>query len=91
MAGATCGTVGNGCGGTLLCGFCLTPNTCGGGGVPGKCGSGMCTPRTCAAAGATCGYVGDGCGGIINYWGGTGTGCGVCTAPIDLRRQRHSQ
>ena len=81
MAGATCGLVGNGCGGTMLCGLCFTPQTCGGGGVPGKCGAGMCKPRTCAAAGATCGYVGDGCGGIINYGGGAGTGCGVCTAP----------
>lgn len=35
---ATCGLAGNGCGGTLDCGACSAPETCGGGGVPSQCG-----------------------------------------------------
>src|SRR5262245_31762019 len=37
--GANCGTVSDGCGGTLNCGTCAAPSTCGGGGVPNVCGS----------------------------------------------------
>jgi hypothetical protein len=33
-----CGPAGNGCGGLLDCGECVNGLTCGGGGVPGKCG-----------------------------------------------------
>ena len=80
QVGSNCGTVGDGCGGTLDCGTCTAPATCGGGGVAGQCGSPICVPRTCAEAGANCGFVGDGCGGIINYGGGTGPGCGTCAA-----------
>ena len=36
--GATCGTVGDGCGGVLHCGTCTAPNSCGGGGVANVCG-----------------------------------------------------
>jgi hypothetical protein len=36
---ATCGTIPDGCGGTLSCGTCPTGSTCGGGGVPNQCGS----------------------------------------------------
>ncbi|MFZ9889121.1 MAG: DUF4215 domain-containing protein, partial [Myxococcota bacterium] len=36
--GATCGLIGNGCGGVLDCGSCSAPYTCGGGGVPSQCG-----------------------------------------------------
>jgi hypothetical protein len=71
-----CGTVADGCGGTVNCGSCTAPETCGGGGVDGQCGSPTCTPLTCAEAKATCGYVGDGCGGIIG--GAMGPGCGTC-------------
>jgi hypothetical protein len=39
--GATCGPIGDGCGGMLDCGACSTSQTCGGGGVPNQCG---CTP-----------------------------------------------
>ena len=35
---ATCGTIPNGCGGTLECGNCTAPQTCGGGGVANACG-----------------------------------------------------
>jgi len=31
--GATCGGIPDGCGGTLDCGTCTAPNTCGGGGT----------------------------------------------------------
>ena len=70
---ATCGPIGDGCGGVLQCGDCAAPQTCGGGGVPSRCGGMMaCVPRTCASVGATCGPVADGCGRMLN--------CGVCPA-----------
>ena len=72
-AGDNCGTVSNGCGGTINCGTCTAPQTCGGGtpSNPNVCG---CTPRTTCPAGDNCGTVPDGCGGApIN--------CGTCTAP----------
>lgn len=39
-----CGTMDDGCGGTLECGGCTPPETCGGGGLPNVCGlpSGEC-------------------------------------------------
>jgi hypothetical protein len=36
--GYTCGTAGDGCGGSLDCGACKGKNTCGGGGTPYACG-----------------------------------------------------
>ncbi len=36
--GYTCGTISNGCKGTLNCGACSAPTSCGGGGVPHQCG-----------------------------------------------------
>ncbi|MBS1118613.1 MAG: Tryptophan synthase alpha chain [Deltaproteobacteria bacterium] len=75
--GATCGPVGDGCGGVIDCGSCTAPESCGGGGTLFTCGggsgSGTCTPRTCAQAGATCGVVSDGCGGVT-------ANCGSCAA-----------
>ncbi|WP_394832482.1 carboxypeptidase-like regulatory domain-containing protein [Pendulispora rubella] len=73
QAGATCGPVGDGCGGIIQCGDCTPPQTCGGGGTPSQCGGSQCVKRTCAQAGATCGPVADGCGGILN--------CGECIPP----------
>ena len=35
--GKNCGTIPNGCGGTLTCGVCTAPQTCGGGGVANVC------------------------------------------------------
>ena len=70
--GKNCGTISNGCGGTLTCGSCTAPQTCGGGGVANLCGGG-CTPTTCAAQGKNCGTIADGCGGTLT--------CGSCTAP----------
>jgi hypothetical protein len=92
--GATCGPVGDGCGGVIDCGTCTAPQTCGGGGTLFACGgggtgSGSCTPRTCAQAGATCGVVADGCGGLTPDCGAcaSGTTCGgggvanMCAGP----------
>jgi hypothetical protein len=65
--GATCGSIPDGCGGTLQCGscgsgmVCSASNTC----VP------ACTPTTCAAQGATCGLLASGCGGTLQ--------CGACS------------
>jgi hypothetical protein len=68
--GKNCGSVPDGCGGTLSCGTCSAPQSCGGGGTPNVCG---CTPTTCAAQGAQCGTLADGCGGTLS--------CGTCSAP----------
>jgi hypothetical protein len=70
ILGANCGTLPDGCGGTLNCGTCTLPQTCGGGGTPNVCG---CTPTTCALVGANCGTIADGCGGTLD--------CGTCVAP----------
>ena len=74
--GYTCGTQGDGCGGTLDCGTCTAPQTCGGGGQAGQCGfpdAGTCAPLTCAQQNFNCGPAGDGCGGTLD--------CGPCTPP----------
>lgn len=63
---ADCGTVDDGCGGTLDCGGCQAPESCGGAGDENLCG---CAPTTCAALGAECGPVPDGCGGAIDCGG----------------------
>ena len=71
-AGFTCGTTSNGCGGTLTCGTCTAPQTCGGGtpSNPNACG---CGPITKCPSGVLCGTDPDGCGGTVN--------CGNCTPP----------
>ncbi len=71
-----CGPAGDGCGNLIpSCGVCTPPQTCGGGGVPGQCGtSKVCTPLTCAEQKIACGPAGDGCGNEI-------PSCGVCTLP----------
>ncbi|MEP6859621.1 MAG: hypothetical protein ABJE66_03320 [Deltaproteobacteria bacterium] len=74
-ANATCGPVGDGCGNSIDCGACTSPDFCGGDGTPFACGggtgSGACIARTCAAAGADCGKIADGCGGLT-------ASCGTC-------------
>jgi photosystem II stability/assembly factor-like uncharacterized protein len=67
--GAVCGTITDGCGGTLTCGDCATGQTCGGAG-PNRCGTGACVPKTCQQLNATCGRVSDGCAGVVD--------CGTC-------------
>lgn len=71
--GARCGVTIDGCGGTLHCGECTAPETCGGGGIPLVCGQAVCTPATCASLGKSCGAVPDGCGGTLE--------CGPCPPP----------
>ena len=71
-AGDNCGSLPDGCGGTIVCGACTFPQTCGGGSPsnPHVCG---CTPKTSCPAGDNCGTVPDGCGGAVS--------CGTCPAP----------
>jgi L-ascorbate metabolism protein UlaG (beta-lactamase superfamily) len=71
-AGKNCGTIADGCGGTVSCGSgCSAPQTCGGGGTANVCG---CTPVTSCPSGKNCGTIGDGCGGAVS--------CGsACSAP----------
>src|SRR5260221_1325030 len=98
MTGQLCGSVGDGCGGSIDCGGCSGGLTCGGAGTPSVCGaardSGACTATQCSSANGTyCGVVGDGCGGSIDC--GTCPGqqvCGVrtshvCNAPCPLCAQ----
>jgi hypothetical protein len=80
LLGYNCGPAGNGCGGTLNCGSCASPQYCGGGGF-NQCGGNMnaldggsvCVPRTCAQLGYNCGPAGDGCGNLLQ--------CGNCVSP----------
>jgi hypothetical protein len=78
--GIGCGPAGDGCGNLIQCGMCPPPQTCGGGGVNGQCGSPpdaatmVCVPKTCPQLGLNCGPQGDGCGGLI-------PNCGNCTPP----------
>ena len=65
-AGATCGTMADGCGGTLSCGTCGANSTCNG---SNQC---VCTPRT--SCGTSCGPQPDGCGGTLQC-----AACKVCT------------
>jgi hypothetical protein len=72
----SCGLAGDGCGHQLSCGTCVSPQTCGGGGVLGHCGypdSGVCQPQTCASQSISCGLAGDGCGHQLS--------CGTCVSP----------
>ena len=70
--GATCGPIGDGCGGTVQCGACPAGQTCGGGGTPSQCGVPTCVATTCAAQNIHCGEAGNGCGGTLD--------CGTCAA-----------
>jgi hypothetical protein len=80
--GIECGKAGDGCGNVIDCPPCPTGKTCGGGGIPSKCGAPSCTPKTCAAG--QCGKIADGCGGSVtcpDCTGGTfcgGGGANVC-------------
>lgn len=64
-AEAECGALSDNCGGTLDCGSCELPATCGGGGVDNMCG--QCTPD---CTGKSCGEVED-----------CGTACGDACDP----------
>ncbi len=70
----TCGMAANGCGQVINCetsGFaCPVGTECGGGSVPGKCGTPgtqVCLPDpTAMLCAGKCGKIGNGCGGIID-------------------------
>ena len=70
--GASCGSILDGCGGTVACGACGANESCGGGGTANVCGPGTCLPTTCVARGKNCGQMSDGCAAIIE--------CGTCSA-----------
>lgn len=75
IGSATCGPVGDGCGGSITCPGCAAPAVCGGGGTANQCGGDAgCHALTCNSVGANCGVVGDGCG-------GTTASCGTCQDP----------
>ncbi len=77
---ANCGTLPDGCDGTLACGECPVGQTCGAAG-PNLCGEGECTPTTCVQAGAECGSISDGCGNLLDCGGcPSGETCGAITA-----------
>lgn len=57
--GKSCGEWDNGCGVTLNCGTCTSPNTCN---VNGRC---SCTPKTCSYYPGKCGSFSNGCSGTI--------------------------
>jgi hypothetical protein len=83
--GENCGSIPDGCGGTLTCGSCGSGQTC----TNNVCTS-TCTPKTCSSKPVVnCGSMPDGCGGTLNCGntcaapqtcGGNGTAniCGVC-------------
>jgi hypothetical protein len=64
--GAVCGTISDGCGGTLSCGTCPVGQSCN---ASNQCVT-ACTPKTCADLAALCGSPSDGCGGTLS--------CGTC-------------
>ncbi len=73
QAGAQCGSILDGCGGTLDCKSCPIAMVCGGGG-PNRCGLLPCVAKTCVTLGVECGPASDGCGKQLN--------CGSpCRAP----------
>jgi hypothetical protein len=73
----TCGQQADGCGGlTTDCNPCTAPQTCGGAGIVGQCGTPpvtSCNPQGCPAS-VECGPASNGCGGVI-------ASCGTCTPP----------
>jgi hypothetical protein len=74
-AGASCGTISDGCGGTVDCGGCPTGEACGVGAAPNQCG---CGPLVCPAN--SCGNITDACGDSIS--------CGGCAAGLTCQRNR---
>jgi hypothetical protein len=68
--GKNCGDIPDGHGGTVNCGTCSSPDTCGGSSVPNVCG---CTPQTCAGH---CGDFYPGCN-------RANLSCGGCTKPFE--------
>ncbi|WNG57899.1 hypothetical protein F0U59_26455 [Archangium gephyra] len=65
-SGAVCGSISNGCGGTLDCGSCPGGQICS---ASNTCE--ICVPTTCESQGRVCGSSSDGCGGTLE--------CGTCS------------
>jgi hypothetical protein len=55
-AGQNCGSIADGCGGTLNCGTCAAPQTCGGGGTANQCGGSACAVygQACTSSSQCC-------------------------------------
>lgn len=68
--GKNCGSIPDGCGGTLNCGTCGSNQTC----TSNVCVA-SCTPTTCAAQNRQCGTIPDGCGGTLT--------CGTCSTGLE--------
>ena len=68
---SACGSLDDGCGGTLNCGTCTGDLEC----VNNQCtNSTTCTPKSCALLDNACGSLDDGCGGKIE--------CGACAGSL---------
>ncbi|WPB82345.1 Ig-like domain-containing protein [Archangium violaceum] len=65
-SGAVCGSISDGCGGTLECGACPGGQICS---ASNTCE--VCVPTTCESQGRVCGSSSDGCGGTLE--------CGTCS------------
>ena len=67
-----CGSISNGCGGSLNCGTCQSGYSCGTNNicVQNTNPNPVCTPTTCQIQGKNCGTISNGCGGSLN--------CGTC-------------
>jgi hypothetical protein len=73
--GASCGTIPDGCGGTLDCGGCTSPNVCGAGGTPNACGACPTAETDCSGA----------CSNTSSDNGNCGTCGNVCTEGTDCQ------
>jgi hypothetical protein len=97
--GRYCGTIGNGCGGSVDCGSCPSGFECGSGAQANLCVQIGCTVTTSCtpASGRYCDKIGDGCGKTLDCGacpagetcGGGGT-AGVCGAAPDPNCQKIS-
>jgi hypothetical protein len=69
--GQNCGSVADGCNGTLACGTCGSGQRCDNAAIPPRC---VCAPRSCTDVGAECDPAPDGCSGLT-------ANCGSCNVP----------
>ncbi len=74
QAGISCGPTGDGCGNMLSCGTCQSPQICGGGGMPGVCGSavpctGLCLNQVQCDGGGTTTLTGQVVAGTLPTYG----------------------
>src|SRR5207237_1200815 len=69
-AGATCGTISDGCGGTITCGTCSPGQVCDSASKTCKAAP-TSSCQTCSSIAASCGNWSNACGGTIS--------CGACS------------